>query len=91
MSGFTPSTLQAQAGVPLRINLINLDNPYHSDGGGWHDFVLPELGLNVSVEPEGQTVFVLQASAPGTYVWYCDLCCGGKASPSMRGTLTVVP
>lgn len=90
MTGFMPSTLEAQAGVPLRINLINLDNAHHSDGGGWHDFVLPELGLNVSVEPEGQTIFTLEAPQPGTYTWYCDVCCGGKASPAMRGTLTVL-
>jgi heme/copper-type cytochrome/quinol oxidase subunit 2 len=26
---------------------------------------------------------------PGTYVFYCDLCCSGRANPSMRGELVV--
>jgi heme/copper-type cytochrome/quinol oxidase subunit 2 len=26
---------------------------------------------------------------PGTYVMYCDTCCGGKESPSMRGTIVI--
>jgi len=91
MSGFSPSELTAQAGMPLRINLINLDNAYHTDGGGWHDLVLEAFRMNVSVEPLGQRVFSVPTDAPGTYTWYCDLCCGGKENPSMIGTLRIVP
>lgn len=91
MSGFSPNTLSVPARTPLRINLINLDNQYHTDGGGWHDFVLEAFRMNVSVEPLGQRVFTVPTDMPGTYTWYCDLCCGGKESPSMLGTIRVAP
>ncbi|MBI3460116.1 cupredoxin domain-containing protein, partial [Candidatus Acetothermia bacterium] len=26
---------------------------------------------------------------PGTYEFYCNICCGGKANPSMQGKLIV--
>ncbi len=89
MSGFTPNRLSLRAGDELRINLINLDNSFHSDGGGNHNFVTPALGVTVLVPPEGQQVFGIRASSPGTYTWYCDICCGGKDNPAMVGTLTV--
>jgi len=89
MGGFTPNALTVRSGEEVRINLINLDNAYHSDGGGNHNFVLPGLGISVLVEPEGQRVFSVTASSPGTYTWYCDICCGGKDNPAMVGTLVV--
>lgn len=89
MAGFSPGSLSMRTGTELRINLINLDNPFHSDGGGRHNFVSPELGINVLVEPEGQRVFTVRAGSPGTYMWYCDTCCGGKDNPLMVGTVTV--
>jgi len=89
MSGFSPSALTATVGVPLRVNLINLDNQYHTDGGGWHDFVVEAFGMNITVEPLGQRVFTVPTSTPGAYTWYCDLCCGGKESPSMVGTIRI--
>lgn len=90
MSGFSPNALNVPARTPLRINLINLDNQYHTDGGGWHDFVVEAFRMNVSVEPLGQRVFTVPTDTPGTYTWYCDLCCGGKESASMLGTIRVV-
>lgn len=89
MSGFSPSTLTVRMGEPLKIDLINLDNQYHTDGGGWHDFVLEAFGMNMTVEPLGQRVFTIPTDRPGSYPWYCDLCCGGKESPSMVGWLRV--
>jgi len=91
MSGFSPSALTAKAGTPLKIDLINMDNQYHTDGGGWHDFVLDAFGMNVTVEPLGQRVFTIPTSTPGTYAWYCDMCCGGRENPSMIGRLTIEP
>ncbi len=91
MSGFSPNMLTAKAGNPLKIDLINMDNQYHTDGGGWHNFVIEAFGMNRSVEPLGQIVFSLPTDNPGTYAWYCDVCCGGKENPSMRGTLVVEP
>lgn len=89
MSGFSPDTLSVQTGSVVRVDLVNLDNPYHSDGGGNHNFVMPDLGISVLVPPESQRVFSVASSTPGTYAWYCDICCGGKDNPLMVGTLTV--
>lgn len=91
MSGFTPNALTARVGEPLKVNLINLDNGYHSDGGGKHNFVLEELDVNALVEPKGQAIITIRTERTGTYSWYCDICCGGKDNPSMRGTLTITP
>lgn len=90
MGGFEPGTLTVRAGQTVRIELTSLDTPFHSDGGGWHQFAIDELGVDWQVGPQSSEVFELIAPAtPGTYSWYCDICCGGKENPSMRGTLTV--
>src|SRR3990170_5760434 len=75
MSGFSPSALTAKAGTPLRIDLINMDNQYHTDGGGWHDFVVEAFAMNISVEPLGQRIFTIPTSTPGTYAWSGALGC----------------
>ncbi|MEX0630400.1 MAG: cupredoxin domain-containing protein [Chloroflexota bacterium] len=90
MGGFEPGTLTVSAGQTVRIKLTSVDTPYHSDGGGWHQFAIDELGVDWKVGPQSSEVFELTApTTPGTYSWYCDICCGGKENPSMRGTLTV--
>ena len=89
MAGFSPNTITVKAGVPLKIDLINMDNQYHTDGGGWHNFAIDAFGMNVSVQPLGQQVFTVPTGTPGTYDWYCSVCCGGRDSPSMNGRLVV--
>lgn len=90
MGGFDPGALTVKAGGTVRIELTSLDTPFHSDGGGWHQFAIDELGVDWQVGPQSSAVFELTAPAtPGTYTWYCDICCGGKENPSMLGTLTV--
>ena len=90
MGGFEPATLTVKASQTVRVELTSMDTPYHSDGGGWHQFAIDELGIDWKVGPESSQVFTLTAPAtPGTYSWYCGICCGGKENPSMRGTLTV--
>ncbi|MEO7870476.1 MAG: cupredoxin domain-containing protein [Candidatus Limnocylindria bacterium] len=90
MGGFDPSALIVKPGETVRIELTSLDTAFHSDGGGWHQFAIDELGVDWKVGPQTSEVFELIApTAPGTYSWYCDICCGGKENPSMRGTLTV--
>jgi heme/copper-type cytochrome/quinol oxidase subunit 2 len=62
----------------------------HSDGGGWHQLAIPELGLDEKVGPRSTMTFEVPASAaPGEYAFYCDICCGGKENPSMQGVLKV--
>ena len=89
MSGFEPATITVKAGALLKIDLINMDNQYHTDGGGWHNFAMDDFSMNISVEPSGQKVFTVPTSSPGTYGWYCSVCCGGRASPAMNGRLIV--
>lgn len=89
MSGFDPSAITVKAGTPLRIDLVNMDNRYHSDGGGWHNFAMDDFAMNVSVEPLGQQVFTVPTSTPGTYGWYCNVCCGGRDSPAMNGRVII--
>ena len=54
-----------------------------------------ELGIYEELPAAGPTgesrkVVTIQApDKPGTYDIYCDTCCGGKASPTMHGKLTV--
>lgn len=89
MAGFAPTTLTAKAGETLTIRLTNPDSEFHTDGGGKHQFAIPELGVDAVVDPKSEKSITITASAPGTYTFYCDICCGGKENPSMRGTLTV--
>lgn len=89
MSGFDPATITVKAGSLLKIDLINMDNQYHMDGGGWHNFAIDDFSMNMSVAPSGQRVFTVPTNTPGTYGWYCSVCCGGWASPSMSGRLVV--
>ncbi len=89
MSGFDPPTITVKAGTPLKIDLISMDNEHHMDGGGWHNFAIDDFGMNITVAPLGQRVFTVPTGTPGTYGWYCSMCCGGRASPSMNGRLIV--
>lgn len=90
MGGFDPSALTVKAGQTVKVELSSMDTSMHSDGGGWHQFAIDALGINWKVGPLSSKVFEFTApTAPGTYSWYCDICCGGKANPSMQGRLTV--
>ncbi|KCZ70754.1 hypothetical protein ANME2D_02779 [Candidatus Methanoperedens nitroreducens] len=91
MAGFDPGIIRAQAGEPVTINLINPDNSHHTDGGGFHNFILTAglSSVNITVPPLSQKVFTFTPTQPGEYHWYCDICCGGKENPSMHGTLIV--
>lgn len=90
MAGFDPPALTVTAGQPVKIELSSMDTSMHSDGGGWHEFAIDELGIDWKVGPLSSKVFEFTApSTAGTYSWYCDICCGGKENPSMQGKLTV--
>lgn len=84
MAGWDPPTLITKVGVPLKIDVMALDNAH----GAGHDFVLDAMGVNEYVGST-QKVFTLPAGQPGHYTFYCSLCCGGKDSPTMVGTFTV--
>ena len=89
MGGFSTPTIEAKAGQPLRLRIDNPDSPFHTDGGGWHQLAIPDLGIDARVAPRTDKVVEIPAAAPGDYVFYCDICCGGKENPSMQGVLRV--
>lgn len=89
-AGFEPMELRVKTGQTVKIKFSSLDNPLHSDGGGWHEFAIDELGIDWKVGPLSSQVFEFTAPLkPGTYTYYCNTCCGGKENPAMLGKLTV--
>ena len=89
MAGFHPANLTATAGQPMQIQIINPDSSMHSDGGGWHELAIPELGIDARIAPRSDKTIDIPAAAAGEYAFYCDVCCGGKENPSMQGVLKV--
>ena len=89
MAGFAPSRLTARAGRPITLTIVNPDSQFHADGGGWHQFAIDTIGIDVRVAPRSQQTITLGPLAAGRYEFYCDVCCGGRANPSMLGVLEV--
>lgn len=89
MDGFDQKEIHVKVGQPVTIRLTSLDNSMHTDGGGKHQWAVDELGVSIVAPPEGSNYATFTPTKPGTYVYYCDICCGGKANPTMNGTLVV--
>ena len=89
MGGFAPSLIRAKAGRPLTVRLTSVDTRFHTDGGGKHQFAIDALGVNIIAPPKGTREVTFTPHAPGTYEYYCDVCCGGRANPTMVGKLIV--
>lgn len=90
MTGFTPGRIEARAGEPVTLYLVNRDGRLH-DGGGWHQFAIDDLEIDVRVPPREAMVFTFEAPATGRFDFYCDICCGGSVNPNMVGELVVAP
>jgi plastocyanin len=94
MAGFTPSEVKVPAGQTVSLELWTTDAAAHLLHGV-HTMISDELGIYEELPAADATgesrkvVTITTPSVPGTYDIYCDTCCGGKASPSMHGTLTV--
>jgi heme/copper-type cytochrome/quinol oxidase subunit 2 len=89
MGGFSPPELKVPAGKELRLKIVNPDDVHHTDGGGWHQIAVPKLGLDYKIPPLTNMIVTLPAAAEGDYEFWCDVCCGGKANPTMHGVLRV--
>jgi cytochrome c oxidase subunit II len=89
MSGFDQKEIRVKAGEPVTIRLTSLDNEHHTDGGGKHQWAVDELALDIIAQPESSNYLTFTPEKPGTYTFYCDICCGGKANPTMSGQLIV--
>ena len=89
MSGFDKTEIRVKAGAPVTIRLTSLDNSHHTDGGGKHQWAVDELGVDVIAQPESSNTVTFTPDKAGTYTFYCDICCGGKANPTMNGQIVV--
>ena len=90
MAGFQPAALDIPAGEAVTVRLTNVDSPFHGiTNGALHQFALDEIGLDIRLDARQSQVITLPPMATGTYTFYCDVCCGGKANKTMRGTLRV--
>ena len=89
MGGFSMKEIRLKVGEPVTIRLESLDNSHHTDGGGKHQLAVDELGVDVIAQPLSTNYATFTPEEPGTYTFYCDICCGGRANPTMNGTLIV--
>ncbi len=89
MGGFDMKEIHVKAGKPVTIRLTSLDNSHHTDGGGQHQWAADEFSASVIAPAEGSNLVTFTPDKPGTYTYYCDICCGGRANPTMQGKLVV--
>jgi cytochrome c oxidase subunit II len=89
MAGFDQDEIRIKVGEPVTIRLTSLDNSHHTDGGGQHQWAVDEFGLDVVAQPLNSNYVTFMPEKPGKYTFYCDICCGGRANPTMNGTLIV--
>jgi mono/diheme cytochrome c family protein/plastocyanin len=79
--GWTPSVIQARAGVPLHLRLTSDDV--------MHGFAVGQSNTTeVDVLPGQMTNLTLTFDKPGTYTYYCTRWCGSNHW-RMRGTIEV--
>ena len=89
MGGFNMKEMRVKVGQPVTVRLTSLDSSHHTDGGGQHQWAVDELGVSVVAPAEGSNFVTFTPDKPGTYTYYCDICCGGRANPTMQGKLIV--
>ncbi|GEM46675.1 cupredoxin domain-containing protein [Deinococcus cellulosilyticus] len=89
MGGWDQKVLKTRERETLKVSVVNLDNTMHSDGGGWHNFIIEGQNFEQKIAPMTTGSFTLPALGKGTYTFYCDICCGGKDNPFMRGEIQV--
>ncbi len=89
MGGFDSYEIRARVGETIALKVWNPDSPYHIDGGGYHQFAIDELGVNLMIPPRSTRLITFKVDRPGVFTFYCDVCCGGRANPSMVGKLIV--
>lgn len=89
MNGFDKYEIRVKVGEAVTLRLTSLDNTHHTDGGGKHQWAVDELGIDLIAPAMGSNYVTFTPHEAGTYTFYCDICCGGRANPSMNGTLIV--
>ena len=89
MAGFDPGVVEAAPGESVTIDWWNTDGAVHLENGV-HTLVSESLGVRLELPAQSRQMITLTAPmVPGDYDFWCDSCCGGRASPDMHGTLRV--
>lgn len=89
MDGFDKKEIHVKVGQPVTIRLRSLDNSHHTDGGGKHQWAVDDFKVNVVAQPESTAMVTFTPTKTGEFTFYCDICCGGRANPTMNGKLIV--
>ena len=89
MDGFDKTRITVKVGQPVTLRLTSMDNSMHTDGGGRHQWAVDAFKVSVVAPAQGSNTVNFTPDKVGTYMFYCDICCGGRANPSMQGTLVV--
>jgi cytochrome c oxidase subunit 2 len=89
MDGFDKKLIAVKVGQPVTVRLTSLDSSHHTDGGGQHQWAVDAFNVSVVAPAQGSNTVTFTPDRVGTYTFYCDICCGGRANPSMQGTLVV--
>jgi len=79
---FAPNIMKAKPGQTLTVKLVN--------AGGFHDFVIDELGVASSRIAQGESEIVtitIPEDATGSYEFYCSV--GNHRAQGMVGTLMI--
>jgi plastocyanin len=77
---FVPSKITVNQGDKVTFVMTN--------GGGFHDLVIDELGVKTAMTKSGETATAtFTASKRGSFVYYCSI--KGHRQKGMSGTLTV--
>lgn len=77
---FSPDPLKLKLNEKVNLRLISKDVP--------HGFMVPELNIDIYVEPGKEKVITFQPTRKGTFTVICSIACGAGHS-SMRGTIIV--
>ena len=89
MGGFSMKEMRVKVGQTVTVRLTSLDNSHNTDGGGQHQWAVDELAVSIIAPPEGSNFATFTPEKAGSYTFYCDICCGGRANPTMNGSLIV--
>jgi cytochrome c oxidase subunit 2 len=90
-AGFRPAALVIPAG---KLTTITVRNTEATSNGGYmnttmHQFAIDELGLDIKLAPGESRTITLSPMQPGTFHYYCNMCCGGKQNMDMLGALII--